>query len=41
MTYRSRMKRAQCSRIAVNTASMEEAIFKNICRPWRTNLPAF
>ena len=36
----SRMMRAQCSRIAANRSNMAVLIFKNICRPWRTILPA-
>ena len=40
MTHPSCMKRAQRSRIAVNTASMAELIFKNVCLPCRTILPA-
>ena len=40
MTHPSCMKRTQRSRIAVNTASMAELIFKNVCLPCRTILPA-
>jgi len=40
MTHPSCMKRAQRSRIAVNTASIVELIFKNVCLPCRTILPA-
>ena len=40
MTHPSRMKRAQRSRIAVNKASIAELIFKNVCLPSRTILPA-
>jgi hypothetical protein len=40
MTYPSCMKRAQRSRIAVNTGSRAELIFKNVCLPCRTILPA-
>jgi hypothetical protein len=40
MTHPSCMKRAQRSRIAVNTASIAELIFKNVCLPCRTILPA-
>ena len=34
------MRRAQRSRIALNRSSMAALILKNICRPWRTILPA-
>ena len=37
MTHPSCMKRAQRSRIAVNTASMAELIFKNVCLPAAAN----
>jgi hypothetical protein len=36
----SRMTRAQRSRIAANRGSMAALIFKNVCRLWRTILPA-
>src|SRR5487761_166530 len=34
------MRRAQRARIALNRSSMAALIFKTICRPWRTILPA-
>ena len=36
----SRMMRAQRSRIALNMSTMAAPILRNVCRPWRTILPA-